>query len=150
MHRNKDLNKMINAYLTVEAALLFPFVMGVILFVIYLFFFQYNRCLMEQSAAVMGLRGCTLQISDPKELAARITVQYRNEFPPFIAWEMQEEEIQIKGNTVSVICKGNQVFPFKGFDFWGGGAGWNSEVCYKNNRISPVTFIRNYRKMGGK
>ena len=40
--------KRVSAYMTVEAALIIPIVMGSILFVVYMMLFQYNRCLLEQ------------------------------------------------------------------------------------------------------
>ena len=36
------------AYFTVEAAVLYPIVLGVIVLMTYLLFFQYDRCLLEQ------------------------------------------------------------------------------------------------------
>ena len=61
-----------NAYMTVEAALLFPFVIGSILFVIYMLFFQYDRCLLDQDMGAMALWGSTIQNSDTEALEAEI------------------------------------------------------------------------------
>ena len=47
--------KKAGAYLTVEAALILPMVLGVIILVIYLLFFQYDRCLMEQNVGKLAL-----------------------------------------------------------------------------------------------
>lgn len=40
--------KYYRAYFTVEAAVLYPVVLGVVLLMMYLLFFQYDRCLLEQ------------------------------------------------------------------------------------------------------
>lgn len=137
------------AYFTVEAALLFPFVMGVILLVIYLLFFQYDRCLMEQSAGVLAMRGCTLQIADRKNLVGEVLRQGREDDRSFIAWDMPDAEIVMKGDTFKVSRSGTLRFPFQGLMFWGGESVWESGIVYENRRIRPVTFIRNYNKLTG-
>lgn len=142
-------NNAVGGYFTVEAALLFPFVMGVILLVIYMFFFQYDRCLMEQSAAVLAMRGCTLQIVDTAELVQEMVRQGGKEDRPYVAWEVEEVRVQTKGNAFIVTRNGRLKFPFRGLDFWNGSIHWEDEARYENHRIRPVTFIRNYRKLGG-
>ena len=137
----------VKGYFTVEAALLFPFVTGVILLVIYLLFFQYDRCLMEQSASVLAMRGCTLQTTDRKRLVGEVLVQSRNEDKFYLAWEMEEAQISVKGHIFRVVRSGNLKFPFRGLVFWNGDNSWGSEVIYENYRIDPVNFIRTYRKL---
>ncbi|MBR1703689.1 MAG: hypothetical protein IJ716_17385 [Lachnospiraceae bacterium] len=143
-------NRMMDGYFTVEAALLFPFVTGVILLVIYMLFWEYDRCLMEQSTAMLALRGCTLQITEEKYLAAEVLRQSREDDKPYVAWNLQEAKICVKGNEFIVSRAGSLKFPFKGLDFWNGGNSWEYEVCYENCRINPVLFIRSFKKLGGK
>lgn len=45
------------AYFTVEAALLLPFLMMCIVFMIFLSFYCYDRCILEQCAYAAALRG---------------------------------------------------------------------------------------------
>ena len=44
------------AYFTVEAAVLYPIVLGVIVLMTYLLFFQYDRCLLEQDMGRAAVR----------------------------------------------------------------------------------------------
>ena len=141
--------KKTDAYFTVEAALVLPFALGVILVVIYLLFFQYDRCLMEQSAGVLAMRGCTLQIKEGKDLVQTVLVQSREDDRPYVAWSMDEVEITLKGNRFKVTGSGRLKFPFKGFQFWGGDTVWECNTTYENQRIHPVSFIRNYNKLTG-
>ena len=150
LQRKLQKGKKVKGYFTVEAAILFPFVMGVVLLVIYLLFFQYDRCLMEMSAAVLSMRGCTLQVTNAKDMVAEIARQGRKEDKVYVAWEMPEAKIQLKGNVVAVSREGNLKFPFRGLDFWNGGSSWSGEVSFQSHRIKPTIFIRNYRKWGGK
>ena len=135
-----------DAYFTVEAALLFPFVMGVILLTIYLLFFEYDRCLMEQSAGVLAMRGCTLPSRDKKSLVTEVLLQSREEDKSYFAWDMGDPEIQAKGNFFTVSRTGTLRFPFRGLSFWRGEAGWESRASYQNLRIRPVFMIRQYKK----
>lgn len=140
-----------NAYFTVEAALVMPFVMGVVLLTIYLLFFQYDRCLMEQSAGVIALRGCTLQITDRERLVRQLLEDSRKEDKAYIAWRMEDAKISMIGNKVRVERSGALNFPFQGVLSWDGNDVWESEAAFENRRIRPVNFIRNCRKiMGGK
>ena len=136
----------VNGYFTVEAALLFPFVTGVVLLVIYLLFFQYDRCLMEQSTAVSAMRGCTLQVIDHKRIVGEVVVQSEKDDRFYPAWEMQEAKITMKGNTFSVVRAGKLRFPFRGLIFWGADKDWESIAEYENYRINPAVFIRTFRK----
>lgn len=139
-----------DAYLTVEAALVMPVVLGVVLLVIYLLFFQYDRCLMEHSVGVLAMRGCTLQISDREELVMQIVEQSRQEDARYLAWDMEDLSVKLQGNRMHVERTGLLEFPFRGLMFWSEDTEWGSSIIYENYRIKPVDFIRKCRKvMGG-
>lgn len=143
--------KKLDAYLTVEAALVLPIVILVILLIIYLLFFQYDRCLMEQNTGILALRGCTNQCADGKDLVSELVIQSQKKDNRYLAWNMEEAKIALRGNRVSVKRSGTLVFPFQRLIFWKENGNWISECTYENNRIWPVQFIRNCRKiMGGK
>lgn len=143
--------KKIDAYLTVEASVVLPIVIAVILFTIYILFFQYDRCLMEQNSGQLALRGCTMQYADGEELVRRLTTQSQEKDNRFLAWNMEKAQIVFKKNRVSVKCSGELIFPFGSLVFRNGEKIWCSECTYENDRVLPVQFIRNCRKiMGGK
>jgi hypothetical protein len=143
--------KKVEAYLTVEAAMVLPIVLGTILFVIYLLFFQYDRCLMEQGAGVLAMRGCTLQTADSKELVEVLLIQSQQEDERYLAWNACTAQIRMKGNYVKVEYSGVLDFPFKGLAFWRDSSAWDSKATYENLRIKPTFFVRKCRKiMGGK
>lgn len=129
--------------------MVFPFVLGVVLLVIYLLFFQYNRCLMEQSAGTLALRGCTLQRRDNKELVAAVLAQAAEEDRPYLAWEPETPQITAKGNQFRVQREGQLTFPFHRLIFVGGENRWACRATYQNRRIHPVAFIRTYQKWTG-
>lgn len=54
-------------YFTVEAALLFPMVLMIIVFMIFLSFYCYDRCVLEQCAYAAALRGSSNRFSNTQE-----------------------------------------------------------------------------------
>ncbi len=58
------MKKEVGAYMTVEATLIVPFVMYISLCLLYLGFFQYNRCLMRQDAYRAALHGSSIYRTD--------------------------------------------------------------------------------------
>ncbi|MCM1099761.1 MAG: pilus assembly protein [Clostridium sp.] len=143
-----------NAYFTVEAALVMPVVFGVVLLTVWLFLFQYDRCLMEQSAGVTALRGCTLQREDSEQLVKRLSEMWEQDDRVFLAWKKEDARISLKGNRVRVECSGTLQFPFGKLLTWdeasgGGNDMWESQAVFENRRIRPVDFIRDYRKITG-
>lgn len=132
-----------NAYFTVEAAMVFPIVISVILFVIYMQLFQYNRCLMEQDLGAIALWGSLTDASDTTDLEqktrTRITEMYRDKYA---AWEITALDITLEKNVFSVRGTGQLTFPVSGWNFWSTENVWGMEADYGYNRLSPVTFIR--------
>lgn len=143
------MKKKINAYLTVEASFLISIIIGVILLVVYLLFFQYDRCLLEHTTGVLGVRGCTLQITDKESLLVELMEYSEQKDKRYLAWSMDDVIVQLKGNSVFVKRDGKLRFPFRSLMFWDGDRDWQSSITFRNYRIEPVEFIRNYRKVLG-
>ena len=59
---SKRLTQDVRAYFTVEAAMVMSLVLSVVVMVVYIMFFQYNRCIMEQDVGTLVLKGSTMQI----------------------------------------------------------------------------------------
>lgn len=132
-----------NAYFTVEAALVFSITISVILFVVYLLLFQYDRCLLEQDMGAMALWGSRVEASDGMSLEEktrqRIAVMYRDKY---VVWKMTRLDASLERNRFSVKGAGQLTFPLAGWNIWNGKNLWSSEADYSYNRLSPVTFIR--------
>lgn len=132
-----------NAYMTVEAALLFPFVIGSILFVIYMLFFQYDRCLLDQDMGAMALWGSTIQNSDTEALEAEIQKRVAGVYKEkYMMWRFSALDAALDKNRFSAKGAGAVSFPFAGLNFWGGGNVWSAQAAYSYSRLAPVIFIR--------
>lgn len=107
-----------NAYLTVEAALVFPIVISVILFIVYMLIFQYDRCLLEQDLGAMALWGSRVETSSGvsmEELTRqRMASMYREKYA---AWKITALDASLERNCFSVKGVGQLTFPLPGWNF---------------------------------
>lgn len=138
------------AYFTVEAALIMPMVLGTVLLIVYLMFFQYDRCLMEQDLGALMLKGVVFQAADNEQRMKELKMQEceidRNKY---IAWEVEEAELKLERSRIYVKQRGYLQFPFRGWNFWGENSIWETEIVYENAVRSPTSIIRKYRKLTG-
>lgn len=136
-------NVRIKAYLTVEAAMVIPVVIGTIVFLIYMMFFQYNRCLLEQDVGVLAVRSVTMQEKDKTALVAKLQDEAAAlDGEKYLAWELGEVDISMKGTTTRISRTGGLVLT--------SGDLWETQAESEGGQISPTFLIRSCRKiMGG-
>ena len=140
----------IDGYFSVEAALVFPLIIGTILSLMYLGFYQYDRCMLEFDMAAIALAGCSCE-DDEKgavlDKMERMAAEFSKE--KYIAWEADDIHIEVNGNRVSASGGGNLHFPF-GFLIRKEINGvWEVVTAYENKRLDPVAFVRGYKKIAG-
>lgn len=132
-----------NAYMTVEAAFIFPMAAGMILFIICMLLFQYNRCLMEQDLNAMALWGSCAQESEGETLEAmagkRMKEMYREKY---LGWQFTELEIGLERSRFTAKGTAKLAVLISGGFIWGHGGSWETKAAYEYGRLSPVTFIR--------
>lgn len=126
-------------YLTVEAALLLPFVIGVIVYVIYFQLFWYNRCLMDQETAMTVVKAVQADSID-RDMTREDIVQWRKEFltDRYVGWESDKPVLTVQLNKLSVSMGGRLRMP---------NASWNAEETYAASRIDASVFLRQCRKI---
>lgn len=86
------------AYMAVEAACIVPIMLGVVIFVIYLMFFAYNRCLLEQDVALCSM-------TQGEMPGGRETDRY-------LAWQMNELCVSRSVGTIRANGSGYIEVPF--------------------------------------
>lgn len=132
-----------NAYFTVEAALVLPVVISVLLFVIYTMLFQYDRCLLEQDLGAMALWGSLVEAPDTsvleQKVQARVSELYRDKYA---VWRITRLDAFLDRNRFCVEGAGQLTFPVPGWNFWSGDNVWEAKADYGYSRLSPVSFIR--------
>lgn len=136
-----------NAYFTVEAALVFPYAVGVLLFVVYMLLFQYDRCLLEQDVGEAAMWGCCAEAEEPEKLKQMIEEHMKGLYQDkYAAWKMEAFEAKLKKNSFSVTGRGGLTFPVPAWNFWSGRNMWTAEKNYCFSRISATEFIRLCRR----
>lgn len=128
-------------YFTVEAALVMLIVLAEMVLVIYLFFFQYDRCLMEQDMGVLIIRGIMMEEEDTQKrmekLERYIAEQYLQKY---LVWERENLDLEIERGILHVGQTGRLSTP---------DSLWKMTRAYEGHIVSPVVLIRSYRKVTG-
>jgi len=142
------MNRKVNAFFSVEAAMVMPLAIAAILLAVSLFILQYDRCLTEQDMAAQTLKAAAVEAATTEELNEKIQMQtaglYRNKY---VAWDVIMLEVKMKKGIIEAVCEGKFRFPIPDWNFWNGEKIWTVRTEYKAHRINPVTFIRNCRKV---
>lgn len=147
---HKQRKRYLSAYMTVEAAFVFPMVLGIVFLLIYLWFFQYDRCLVELDAGILALRGAVLQADDTASITAGLEEEQRKiTWDKYICWEQGEMNILWKHGKVAVQGKGACRFPGRGLQTSVDDESWTINVSCENTRLNPVAFLRGCRKLKG-
>lgn len=123
------------AYFTVEAALLFPMILTVIFFVIYMMLFQYNRCLLDTDMASLTINACSDWTLTKREVDHRLT--RRSSLLGegiYYGWENVDISIVQKHNGVLAEGRGRLLLPAEDK--------WKAYVAYHTARVNPVQFVR--------
>ena len=147
MKKRKDCG----AYFTVEAALVLPLVMSAILLSIYLFCFQYDRCLMEQDIGNLMLWCNEVKLdstdtakAQEEKIKIRTSEIYMDKY---VGWELTAVDVKLEKNLISVTGRGQLAFPVPGWNMWNENNLWEDKVTYESKTISPVFYIRQLRKL---
>lgn len=147
--RNKrGMGSWFDAYFTVEAALVIPLVMAAIVFLMYMMFYQYNRCLMEQDLGILLVKGSANESERAEERVQRTSAnEAKRNYDKYLMWENGEVTATQERNKLSVKQKGQLMFPFADWQIKGVASVWTSEAEYKCNLLSPTFFVRSYQKL---
>lgn len=121
------------AYFTVEAACILPMMIGIYVFLIYGMFYRYDRCLLEQDAALMVME-------ESETLSGRSPDRY-------LAFKWDERELSQRSGAMTATNAGRVVVPFPNMKKWADEQGWHLEVTFKKWEIEPTSWIRLYKKV---
>lgn len=106
-------NWRLNGYLTVEASLIFPFVLSVCVAVIYIGIYQYNRCVLKQDAYCAALHAESLYGADNQE-KYNAAYDYLQGLPEKKYLAMRHKYAVSVSGKVCVETEGSMKLPFYG------------------------------------
>ena len=105
------MKKNLSASYTIEAALVFPLIMGVIVFLIYISFFLHDRAVMKSCAYQAALKASLIRTSSSDmEQEARKAANY-NIDGLLLATEDLSTEVNVSGKEISVSYSGRLRIP---------------------------------------
>ncbi len=137
-----------NAYFTVEAALVLPLVTSALLLTVFLFIFQYDRCLLEQDLNMLAV--CAASVTAESRDALEEAVREKATgiiADKYVAWKMEELQAVVSGDQVSVKGRGSLTLPVPEWNLFGNENTWGAGIQRETRRISPADYIRLYRKI---
>lgn len=138
-------NKYYKAYFTVEAAILYPVVLGVVLLMMYLLFFQYDRCLLEQDMGRAAVRSGGRWMQKKEELNRQLQEkELLFDTEKYIAWESELPAWKLERSQVEVEQTGRMPYPFSAIA--GVPRYWSVKASFRVNRDSPVDILRKYQR----
>lgn len=150
INAEKNQTEELTGYLTIEAAIIVPIALFCILLILFLAFFQYDRCLLEQDLKMTMLRTSNMTYYTNQELYNELHEQklYLNEIEyPNFTWIEQKHKIGPQKTEVSVMGKvhnffGGLLFSAPSTKLWG------IDIKETLEKYDPVSFIRKCRRLG--
>lgn len=137
-----------NAYFTVEAALILPLAISALLLVCFLVIFQYDRCLLEQDMGLLALYAGTVSAENEAETARLIenrAAELSRE--KYVAWETEKLRITVEKSGMRIEGRGRLTFPLPEWNLFNRRNVWGVKAFRRTVRVSPVDFIRIYRRI---
>lgn len=136
-------------YFSLEAALILPFVLGVILLVMRIWFFRYDHVLQDMDTCAVVIRASEQTDMTPDEKASYVVSQMQGRYKDaYIAWNFGDLNVKCSGDTVSCITTGSS--GYSGGSFVYSVSGMSEAVSSRSRTsVSEVFVIRTYRKALG-
>lgn len=144
-----NVSRQVNAYMSLEASFIMGWVVFILVFLIYLSFYSYNRCILFQDTYSITFRTSQKPLSKERKLEyanAKISEQFGNKY---ITAKNMEKVVTIKGDKVitNVKIDVNPLVSLRSVFLPPDGWGLSSvvEVEIQN----PTEIIRGFRKAEG-
>ena len=137
------------AYMTVEASLVLPTIIGGIIFILYLGIFLYNYCTINQTAYIAALRGSQIKNVSTDEMDNYVKKQIDELlFQNILAREEVKKEVSTSIGKVTVKMSTDVNIPFS--DLLSAKIHiWEIKTEGYANRVNPIEIIRGVRKING-
>lgn len=126
-----------------------PCVLAAIVTMIYLLFYQYDRCMMEHDLGLLMLEAYAVQSDDADDWLTVLQSGAADGDDRLLAIETGELAVSIRGRRIRLSMEGTVRYPFAGFQTGATQESWGISAQLTGHKILPVNFIRNYRKILG-
>lgn len=138
----------LHGFMTVEATLIMPMVWFAVFFIIFVGFFQYDRCIAEQDGKMIALRAADMRgrdeatvirtVMERGELAGTKKLLFSDGVERKLHVTKDQADIKISGRVNTIL---NSLVKDKTFHFF------SYETEYEVKKYDPVHLIRTCRRM---
>ena len=138
-----------SAYLTMEASLVIPIILGGIIFILYIGFYLYNFAIINQVAYIAALRGSQMKQASSSQVKNYVEEQVDELLShQILAREDIEKEVNVSAGKIKVkiYTSMNPLFaklmPLQEEN-------WEISGEAQVSRVKPIEIIRGVRKING-
>lgn len=136
-----------SAYLTIEAALVIPMILGGIVFILYVGFYLYNLVAMEQTAYIAALRGSQMKQASSAKIKKYVEEQVDELLTgQILAKEDIEKEVKVSTGKIKVKIYTKLEILFAKLLFLEE-TNWEIKGEAQVSRADPIEIIRGVRKI---
>lgn len=136
--------KMVRGYMTVEASFLITWTIILFVFMIYLAFYSYDKCVLFQDSYGICFRGSIQK--DEKQIVPYINQHIKEQYgKKYFGVGEVKGSVSAGGKTVSVIGECSVKVPVHSVFTKDGEEGWNIRTQAKAQIVNPTRVIRTCR-----
>lgn len=137
-----------NAYFSLEACLVMPIVFYTIIFLIYVGFYHYDKCLLQQDIYRMLIRGSQVKFSLNEEVARKIKEEDAKwYYEKYILCNWEDKTVEVLHDKIRIKQQAAVKASVPMLIKWTGMEMWSIDVDFESARIRPTDIIRNCRKL---
>lgn len=136
--------KMVRGYMTVEASFIITWTIILFVFMIYLAFYSYDKCVLFQDSYGICVRGSIQK--DEKQIVPYINQHMKEQYGhKYFGVGEVNGSVSASGQTISVVGECSVKVPVHSVFTKTGESGWNIRTQAKAQIINPTHIIRKYR-----
>lgn len=138
--------KKAEGYMTVEAAFIVTWTLFLFVFLIYLSFYSYDKCVLFQDAYAVCFRGSIQKEED--QIVPYISAHMKEQFgKKYFAASMVQGSVDRQGNVTDVIGECKVQVPIRSVFTLYGREGWHIRTRARAQIINPTHIIRKSRRL---
>lgn len=137
-----------NAYFSLEACIIMPLVFYSIIFLMYVGFYQYDKCILQQDVFRMLIRGSQTKFLSNEELAQKMKEEDAQwYYDKYVLCSWNDKKIEVGYGEICIKQQAvlNASVPI--IMEWTGMEFWDMSMNFSSTRIHPVKTIRSCRKL---
>lgn len=137
-----------NAYFTLEASLIMPLVLIVIIFIMYVGFYSYDKCLLRQDTYRLLIRGSQVKNASNEDVMNTIKKEdLERNYDKYVMCIWEDKHVSVEHDSINIVGEGMLKVSIPFIDNLLGKNAWNITVEAKTTRIHPIDVIRSCRKI---